>query len=261
MSTLILKLAVAPAFVVATSIASRRFGARVGGVVGGLPMIAGPILLVLAIEQGRPFAAHAAVATLLAVVSLGAFVVAYVAASRRLPWWVAIFAGWGAFGLALLALDRVHVGAVVALLCAAGGLAATLVLLPRAAREVEPHPPHAPWDLPLRAACTVVPILAVTASAHALGPHASGLLASFPIITPVLAAFTQAQRGWHEAAALLRGFTAGFFAYALFCFIVATVLPHWPTAATFALAAVATLILQAVVFLSAAKMARPTEGA
>jgi hypothetical protein len=260
-STLVLKLAVAPAFVIATSLTTRRFGARVGGVIGGLPMIAGPILLVLAIEQGRAFAADAAVATLLAVVSLGAFVIGYVAVARRLPWWVAIFAGWGTFAVAILILDRVHVGAVVALVCAAAGLAATLLLLPRAAREVEPHPPHAAWDLPLRALCTIVPIVAVTASAHALGPHASGLLASFPIVTPVLAAFTQAQRGWREAAALLRGFTAGFFAYALFCFIVATVLPHWSIAATFALAAVATLILQAVVFASAAKMARPTEGA
>lgn len=261
MATLVLKLAVAPAFVIATSLSTRRYGARVGGIFGGLPLIAGPILLVLAIEQGRAFATHAAVATLLGVVALSAFVVVYVGISRRLAWWWAVPGGWGAFAVVLLGLDHVHVGAVTALVCALGALAATLIVLPRASRAVEPHPPHAAWDLPFRAACAVLPILVVTASARALGPHASGLLASFPVTTPVLAAFTQAQRGWRESTALLRGFTAGFFAYALFCVIVALALPHWSTAWTFTVAALATVTTQAVVFAATAKMARPTEGA
>ena len=46
---LALKLILAPAFVVGASLTARRFGPRIGGLVGGLPVVGGPILLVLAI--------------------------------------------------------------------------------------------------------------------------------------------------------------------------------------------------------------------
>ena len=250
-TTLVLKLAIAPAFAIATSLAARRFGARIGGVVGGLPMIAGPILLVLAIDQGAAFAAQAATATLLGVVALGGFVIAYVASSRRFNWCVALIAGWFAFAALLLALQRVHVGAGAALVVAGIALAATLRVLPRSARAGRTPSTPGRWDLPLRAACTVLPIVVVTAAARSLGPHLSGLLAAFPIITPVLAAFTHAQHGWREAAALLRGFTVGFFAYALFCFVVAIALTRSSVAAAFLLAFTAALAAQAAALLAA----------
>ena len=51
---LALRIFLAPCFVVAVSLVGRRFGVRVGGVVAGLPVIAGPqFLLVLALEHGR----------------------------------------------------------------------------------------------------------------------------------------------------------------------------------------------------------------
>jgi hypothetical protein len=83
---LALKLLLAPGFVVVSSLVGRRFGVRVGGVVGGLPAIAGPILLVLALAHGAAFAARAATGTLLGIVALVAFVVAYVAVSHRREW-------------------------------------------------------------------------------------------------------------------------------------------------------------------------------
>ena len=79
-----MKLLLAPSFVVAASLVSRRFGVRVGGVFGGLPAIAGPILLVVAIDEGTDFAAGAAAGAVLGVVALIVFVVAYVAVARRL---------------------------------------------------------------------------------------------------------------------------------------------------------------------------------
>ena len=63
MALLAVKVLLAPGFVVGASLAARRFGSRVGGVVGGLPVVAGPILLVYALEDGRVFAAGAAAGT------------------------------------------------------------------------------------------------------------------------------------------------------------------------------------------------------
>jgi uncharacterized membrane protein (GlpM family) len=245
MSLLLLKVVLAPAFVVLASLVGRRHGVRVGGVVGGLPVIAGPILLVLALERGRSFASSAAAGTLLGIVALIAFVVAYVAASRRLAWPAALAAGWGAFLVGVAILEEVHTGALAGLALAAAACAGALVLMPHP-RSLAPSPAPPRWDLLLRAVCAAVPVVAVTAAAHALGPHLSGLLAAFPIITPVLAAFTHAQQGPEGALRILRGFTAGFFAYALFCFVVAVAVRGGGLAVAFAAATVVALATQAV---------------
>jgi hypothetical protein len=241
---LALKLLLAPGFIVATSILSRRFGLGVGGVIAGLPAIAGPVLFVLALGHGDEFAADAATGTLLGIVALIAFVLVYASVSSRGAWPWALTLGWASFLIAILALSPVHVGPLAALCLACAACGAALVLLPRAPGTVSSRP-EPRWDLPLRAACAVVPIVAVTASARLLGPHVTGLLAAFPIITPVLAAFTHAQRGSREAMRLLRAMTAGFFAYALFCFTVAVTLERLPLAASFALATALALVAQA----------------
>jgi len=48
------KLLLAPAFVVGASLATRRYGAAVGGVLAGLPIVAGPILAVYDLLPTRP---------------------------------------------------------------------------------------------------------------------------------------------------------------------------------------------------------------
>ena len=166
MTLLALKLLLAPTFVVVSSLVARRFGVRVGGVDGGLPAIAGPILLVLALDHGTAFAAHAATGTLLGIVALVAFVVAYVAVSHRCTWPWAVGLGWTAFFVAVAALRPVHVGAVAALALTCGACAATLAALPRP-NAPPPGPRQYPrWDLPLRAACAAIPVLTWEAPAR-----------------------------------------------------------------------------------------------
>jgi hypothetical protein len=241
---LALKLLLAPSFIVATSVLARRFGVRVAGVVGGLPVIAGPILLVLAVDRGRAFAGDAATGTLLGIVALVAFVLAYAGVSRRFAWPWALPIGWASFLVVILVLRPVHVGALVALGLSCAACGATLLVLPRRQSEPAPDRPYPRWDLPLRGACAVIPIVAVTSAARLLGPHLTGLLAAFPIITPVLAAFTHAQRGTREVARLLRGMTVGFFSYALFCFAVSVTVRGLGVAASFTLATALALATQ-----------------
>ena len=245
MTTLALRLALAPAFIVAISLVARRFGARAGGVVGGLPVIAGPILFVLALDKGSQFAADAAAGTMLGVVALIAFVLAYVAASRRYRWPVAITVGWAVFFVVLGALEPVDAGPRLAVVLACGACAAGVLLLPKPERGIPTTSAHPRHDLLLRAACAVVPVVVITGIAGSVGSHVAGLLSSFPIITPVIAAFTQAQYGPGEARQLLYGFTIGFFSYSIFCFVVAVTLDPLGLEA-FALGATAALAVQAV---------------
>jgi hypothetical protein len=244
---LAVKLLLAPAFVVGASLITRRFGPRIGGLVAGLPVVAGPILLAYTLEHGRAFAADAAAGTLLGLVSLIAFVVVYSRLAGRLRWAASMLAGWLAFAVGTAVLSVLSPPLGVALGLAALALAVGLAALPRPLLERRAHAVAPPaWDLPLRAACALALVLTLTAVAGWLGPRLSGLLAPFPIIATVLATFTHAQRGTDELLRLLRGLVSGFGAFALFCFTLALSLRHLDTAAAFALASTVALLTQAV---------------
>jgi hypothetical protein len=243
MGLLAIKLILAPAFVVGASLGSRRFGSHVGGLIAGLPVVAGPILLVYALAHGRAFASGAAAGTLLGLVSLTAFLVVYSRVGVRLSWPVTLLAGWLTFALAtaVLSLFSVSVGAALAL--AAAGVLAGFVALPRpAGAESAGTPPL--WDLPLRATCAAALVLTLAAVSGQLGPQLSGLLAPFPIAATVLATFTHAQRGVEDVRRMSRGMVAGFCAFALFCFTVSVALRTLDIAASFALATVIALLTQ-----------------
>jgi hypothetical protein len=242
---LAVKLLLAPSFVVGASLAARRFGPRIGGLIGGLPVVAGPILLVYALAHGRAFAAGAAAGTLLGLVSLVAFVVVYGRLAGHLFWGASMLAGWLAFALATVAFSALTAPLGAALGVVALALAVGLASLPRPGPDAPVHRAAPAWDLPVRGACALALVVALTAISGWLGPQLSGLLAPFPIITTVLATFTHAQRGTDELLRLLRGLVGGFGAFALFCFTLAVSLRHLDTAAAFALATMLALATQA----------------
>ncbi len=253
MSLLAIKALLAPTFVVGASLSVRRFGPRVGGLIGGLPVVAGPILLVYALAHGRGFAAHAASGTLLGLVSLTGFIVVYGRLAGRAGWLACMLAGMLAFALGTLLFSMLVVPAGLALGLAGVGFAVGLMLLPRSGTETPSSAPAPAWDLPLRAICALALVLGLTAIAGWLGPQLSGLLAPFPIITTVLATFTHAQRGAPETVQLLRGMLIGFGAFALFCFALAVSLPTLSVARAFALATGVALLTQVVMIRSSTR--------
>ncbi len=248
MLSLAVKLLLAPSFVVGASLTARRFGARVGGLIGGLPVVAGPILLAYALQHGRAFAASAAAGTLLGLVSLIAFVVVYAHLAGRAFWGASMLGGWLAFAAATAAFSALAPPLPLALGLVALAIALGLATLPRPERNVGREHATAPvWDLPLRAACAAALVLSLTAISGWLGPQLSGLLAPFPIIATVLATFTHAQRGTDELRRLLHGLISGFGAFALFCLTLAVTLRQLDTAAAFALATAIALCVQGLV--------------
>jgi hypothetical protein len=230
-----MKLTLAPALVAATTLAGRRWGALVGGVVGGFPAVVGPILLALDVEHGDPFAARAAAGALAGLLALTAFVVAYGRLAQRLRWPAALVASWAAFAIATAALDGVTPPPQLAFPLVLGAFALAYVLLPRGAGAA--HAPAVPrWDVAFRMLATAAFVIALTGLAGALGPRLSGLLAAFPVLASVLCAFTHAQEGAAAVADFLRGLVAGLAGFAAFCLVVAELLPVAGTVAAFAAA-------------------------
>jgi hypothetical protein len=241
---LALKVLLAPSLVAAATRTARALGHRAGGLVGGLPVVAAPILLIYAVEHGASFAARAAQGTVLGIVSLVGFSVAYAEVGRRAAWPLALLAGWSAFLLlTLLFATRPLPLALSCAIAAAAVAGASGALARRASR---PAGSRGGDLLRWRLLATAAMVLALTTAAGSLDPWVSGLLAPFPIITAVLAAFTQAQAGADASTELLAGLVPGLASFILFFVVVAVGLPALGTTGAFALATVAALASHAV---------------
>jgi hypothetical protein len=242
----LIALVAAPSLVGAATLVARRFGSRAGGVVGAFPAIVGPVLLILALAHGRAFAAHAANATLLGLVSLAAFAVAYGRSARRHGWLRSLIAGWASAALAALAIGLAAGGAgsPAGLLIAAAALGAAHRALPSAAPAPTTPRRTRGGMTALRMATAAVLVAALSAAAGALGPLAGGMLAALPVLACVLAVFTHREAGAPAAIGLLRGMVAGMASFVVFCQLVAMLVGPSGIAPAFALATLAALIVQ-----------------
>jgi hypothetical protein len=207
---LLLKLTLTPLIVGGASIASRHWGASVGGWIVSLPLTSAPVILFLALDHGPAFASTAATGTLMGLAILAPWSLAFVWAGRRGPV-AAVLGGTAAFvGLGLVAnvlpdIPGLLVGAV-----AAAAVAVALRALPdgRGTRSGLPHPA---WDLPARVILGTTIVVAITEVAPLLGAHLSGLIAAYPVYVSVLAVFTQLHEGPPGAVGVVRGLLTGLF--------------------------------------------------
>jgi uncharacterized membrane protein (GlpM family) len=240
---LALKLLLVPAFLVVISFAGRRWGPNVAGWLAGFPSLTGPILLFLALERGPEFTAHAAVLSLSAVFPAIAFGVAYTWACTRLPWFWSLACAYAAWAAAMQLL--VHLPLTVA--WSLGISLATLFVAPRVFPRAQ-----AQWgsqalpvqELLLRMVAGAAMVLAVTGAAEALGPAWTGMFAAFPVMSTVLAVFSQRANGPGFVVAMLRAMIGGFYAYISYCVCVALLLDRWGIAATFVTAVIAAVVVQ-----------------
>jgi hypothetical protein len=239
---LALKLLLAPLLVVASSLAGRRWGPRLAGILVVLPIVAGPILLILYLDHGSSFTAAAARAATLGIVPLALFALIFAYLSRRHGWLLTLVTGWLAVLLSDLVLARLAVPAVVALLLALLALHGAGAVLRRLDEPAPVAVPTSWWDLPARAVATAFLVLLITGLAASLGPALTGALAPFPIALSVVCAFTTAQAGHPGVLALLRGIGPGLDGFALFCFLIAVLINRVGGAAAFGIASAAAVI-------------------
>lgn len=219
------------------------------GTLVALPIVAGPILLIISLDQGTTFGAHAASAALLGLVSLSLFALILAWACHSMGWWSALLVAWAGTLVTDICLSRLAVRPGTGLLLVLASAWTVARLLPKEPSESgrDLRAARWPWwDLPGRAAATGVLVLTVTTAAGALGPQATGVLAPFPIATSVLTAFVLAQRGPAAAVRVLRGIPHGLLGFAVFCVLVAVLIKPLGVGVGFTLAAVGTLTVQLI---------------
>ena len=239
---LALKLLLVPAFLALLTLAGRLFGPGIAGWLAGLPLVAGPILLVLALENGGAFAAQAATATVAAVLALVSYSLAYAHVAQRAGWPLALAAGAAAWAAVAAAVALASPGLGTALALAL----ATLVVAPRLFPKVRPEASgrFSGAELLLRMAASALLTLAVAAAAAHIGSTWSGLFALFPVLGSVLAVFSHRNSGAGHAATLLQGMSRGLLSLVAFCATAAWLLPSRPPAVAFGVAVAACLATQ-----------------
>ena len=244
---LLLKLLLVPSLIGLITLAGRRWGPAVAGWLAGFPVVAGPILLMIGIEQGPLFAAQGAQSALTGVLANLGFSIGYSWAALRFPWYACLALGLLAFGAAgtLLSLLSLPLWAAVAL--TAGGL----WLAPRAFPKREftmPLARHSPLELPARMIAGAALTVLVTVFAQRLGPAFSGLFAVFPVMSLVFGVFSHLAWGPAGAIRLLSGIVRGLYAFVAFCPAVAIAVPQLGLGFGFAAALACALAMQATTF-------------
>lgn len=240
-----LKLLLVPSLIYGVTLAGRRWGPIVAGWLSAFPIVSGPILLAVTLEQGSDFGATAAEGTLLAVVAILVFSLGYAWASSRFGVFGSMMSALAVYALAVAGLQSLHLSVTE---CFATVIVALLV-----APKCFPHVPAQPatsqslGDLPWRMLAAAALVLFVTLTAVRLGARLSGFLAMFPVMSTVLVGFSHRHSGRAFAVALLRGMVFGYFAFATFCLIVSVLLRDQPVAAAFSVALLCALIVQLAV--------------
>jgi hypothetical protein len=227
-----------------STVVAGRWGHVVGGVLSAFPLIVGPVLLVAAERHGTAFAAQTAAATLLGLVALSGFVLAYARSARRLGWRSSLPLAWLAAALLGALAGRVEIGLLGGVALATGSLAIALWALP--AR----HGPYATvlaprWELPLRMALTALLIVGISAAAGEFGPTVAGTLAALPTVASVLAVSTHSRHGPEAVLELLRGMLGGMLAFVAFCALIGLLVEPAGVAVAFVLATGTAVLVQA----------------
>ena len=248
MVIILFKLLITPFFIGAATLAGRRWGPIVNGLLVGLPLTTGPISFILATEYGLAFATKAAAGNLAGQVSMCVFCLTYSLVAQRTNWKVSASAAIAAFLATTFTLNRISWQLLPAFLILMLAIALVAWIVPQRSVAVTVSTPPK-WDLPARIGIATTFVIVLTTVANVLGPQLSGLISTFPIYGVLFAVFTHFQQGPQAAANLLRGIVLGSAAYALFFLTIGVCLIPVGMALTYVLAPLAALLMSGFFYL------------
>lgn len=241
--TLLVKITLMPVLIAGVTLAVRKWGAGIGGWIGGFPWVAAPISFFMALEQGGQFIADSSPAALMGSVGTILFAYAYTwLAARQWHWLPTLLLSYAAFFVVAFLTLWLHPPLLFAFVINLTVLTAALYFFPKP-RNIPALHKQPPYDIPLRMAFATLFVVGVTQAADLLGPSWSGILTPFPIMTSTLAVFTHAQQGSDATARILYGLLLAGYGFTVFLYGVAWLAPSWTLEATYGTLIVATFVI------------------
>lgn len=243
---LLLKLLLTPLFVGLISLADRRWGAKVGGWLVGLPLTSAPVTLFISLELGPAFVARMAAAILMGLISQALFCTTYARLSYELNWLGCWLIGWASFGISTLVFGQASIALPLLFAGVVCVLTLVLFLWPKSGQQVDAA--HAPsWAIAGRIVVATGLVLLLTTMASLLGPQLSGLLSPLPVFATVFAIFAHKLQGGIPARQVLHGVIVSSYACAAFFLVVAGFIEQWGIATTYSAATFGALLTQGLV--------------
>lgn len=212
---LILRMAIAAAFVVSASFIAERTGPVIGGLVATLPISAGPSYVFLALDHDAAFIAQGALSSLpvnAATIVLG---LTYVVLAQRNN--LLVSAGSAvAVWIVLASIIRLFDWTLTA------GLAVNLVafgicipLLARYRHVKMPLVTRRWYDIPFRASLVATLVAIVVSTSGWVGPRVSGVIALYPIVFTSMMVILHPRIGGPPTAAVLANSAWGLLGFGL----------------------------------------------
>ena len=245
---LILKLTLVPLALLVFGIVERLHGPRVAGWLAGFPIVAGPILLLLALDRGSDFTADAALGGYFGLVPWLAFTACYARCSRRWPWPLAALVGFTLWTAAALAMIWLEVGPRWLEMLPVLVLAAAILFYPRGEPSDE-ELEHIWWGLPARMLAGAALTLLITHFAERMGTRWAGVFTTFPVMGSIVAISSHIEHGRHAVQEAVAGMTTGLVSIAVFCFAVYGLLGRLEVWPAFGLALAASCATHALTWL------------
>lgn len=201
---LVLRMAVAAAFVVSASIITERSGPVIGALIATLPISAGPSYTFLALDHDAAFIAEGALSSLpvnAATIFMG---LTYAVLAQRFSMWISAgsaIALWLVLGTIIRQFAWTLAGGLI---LNAIAFAICIPLL-RPYRHVRKMPLIARrwYDIPLRAALVASLVGTVVTASTWVGPRVTGVIALFPIVFSSMMLILHPRIGGPATAAVL----------------------------------------------------------
>jgi uncharacterized membrane protein (GlpM family) len=245
---LILKLTLVPLALLAFGIAERLHGPRVAGWLAGFPIVAGPILVFLAMDHGADFTAAAALGAYFGLVPWLAFTACYAWCSNSWHWLLSALASLSAWAVAAGAVLWLQGGPHWLEILPFLLLVAAIVFYPRGKPSDEERE-HVWWGLPARMLAGAGLTLLITQFAGMMGTRWSGVFTTFPVMGSIIAISTHVQYGHHAVRETVAGMATGLPSVAIFCFALYALLGRVEMWTAFGLALAASCAMHALTWL------------
>ena len=200
---LLLRMAIAAAFVVSASVITERSGPVIGALVATLPVSAGPSYVFLAIDHDAAFIAQGALSSLPVNAATIFMALTYVVLAQRHSLLVSCgsaFAVWIAIASVIRMFDWSLTAGLAVNLIAFG------ICIPLLAgyRHVKmPLVTRRWYDIPMRAALVATLVAIVVSTSSWVGPRISGIIALYPVVFSSMMVILHPRIGGPPTAAVL----------------------------------------------------------
>lgn len=215
--TLIVRMAVTAAFLLAATVTAERAGPLVGGLVATLPISAGPVYIFLAMDHGAHFIGESALGSLVSNGINIVFALTYALLAQKRSLAVSLsgaFAVW----VALSWLSHFVAWTLLAAIAFNVVVLAMALWLSSSLRHVRSPQVKARWhDLVIRAVMVALLVGTVVTLSYHIGPVASGNLAVFPIVLSSIIVILHRRVGGPATAAVMANAVIGLGGFGIAC--------------------------------------------